>query len=109
MEQGYSSGKDDWRIAEIIVSLVCNKMGIGDYSVNRALSLQRLGMDGDDAVSFMTEFAEKFHVDMRHFDSKKHFGSEGIWPAGLWIKQIPITIADLVEAARSGVWPERTT
>ena len=93
---------------EHIVLFVRDAMGIRNYSINRASSLQRLGMDGEDAVAFMAEFAEKFQVDMTHFDIRRHFGAEGLWPAGLWRKQIAITISDLIEAAKSGVWPERS-
>ena len=92
---------------ERIVELVCDHMGIKSRTVGLQTSLQRIGMDGDDAVAFMSRFAEEFRVDMKNFNFTKYFGLEGLWLAGLWKKQSPLTISDLVAVAKSGVWPEQ--
>ena len=98
---------DEHELYEQIATLVCDQMGIRDRSIGLQTSLQKLGMDGDDAAAFMSRFAEEFQVDMRHFNIRRHFGAEGLWLLGLWKKQMPVTIADLVDAAKSGVWPEQ--
>ena len=95
----------DEDLAARIVALLREHMGITDPAIGHEATLQQLGMDGDDAVLFMTEFADRFRIDMRHFDLKRHFGSEGLWPSGLWKKRIPISIAVLIEAAKTRVWP----
>lgn len=105
--QPSSQSGEDQEHHERIVALVCDQMGIRGRSLKMETSLQQLGMDGDDAVEFMSRFAEEFRVDMRHFNIKRHFGAEGLWLPGLWKKQMPLTISDLVEAAKSGVWPEQ--
>jgi hypothetical protein len=98
---------EDLELYERIVTLICDQMGIRDRSIELQTSLQKLGVDGDDAIALMSRFAEEFRVDMRHFNIKRHFGAEGLWLPGLWKKQMPVTISDLVEAAKSGVWPEQ--
>jgi hypothetical protein len=83
-----------------------------------------LGMDGDDAVEFFTEFFRRFEVESGNFQISRHFGSEG-WPlvtpfALLWraIRFIagdaeetheraglmPVRIADLVAAVEARRW-----
>ena len=96
-------------LAADIVALLRQHMGIRDPAIRREVTLQDLGMDGDDAVSFMTEFAEKFQIDMRHFDIRRHFGSEGLWVPGFWKKLMPIPISLLIEVAKTGVWPKIKT
>jgi hypothetical protein len=78
-----------------------------------------LGVDGADGWEFMESFGQRFGVDISEFESTLHFGPEAgcnpvvalvvlmIWP--LRTKFIPITVRDLVEAARSRKWrtPDR--
>ena len=79
--------------------------------------LQDLGMDGDDGVEFMEAFSEEFDVDMSEFEFKRHFGLEtGIGPLSLVVYLycrlfgkdlsgvIPITLRDLVSAAKAKKW-----
>lgn len=99
----------DSSVEERILDLVREHMGIRDRVIEAGTSLQGLGMDGDDAVSFMVEFAREFRVDMKFFNFKRHFGLEGLWLPGLFRRQHAITISDLVEAAKAGCWPARET
>ncbi len=78
-----------------------------------------LGIDGDDAVDFFEEFGKAFHVNLTDFKIARYFGSEGgdpvsaiaTWLQGWWTGNYhsaagvaPITLRDLVEAARAGRW-----
>jgi acyl carrier protein len=78
-----------------------------------------LGIDGDDAVEFFEEFERAFRVDLTDFKIEKHFGTEAseplssimTWLQGWWTKNhdsaagvVPISVHDLVEAARLGRW-----
>jgi hypothetical protein len=73
-----------------------------------------LGVDGDDGEEFIQAFGERFGVDLSDFRFDQHFGPEGgANPLGcLWYllvprchpRFVPITISDLVEAARKGQW-----
>jgi len=78
-----------------------------------------LRVDGDDGAEFMQAFAQRFGVDLSAFRCERHFGPEAAFNplAYLWLllfdrkqlRLVPITIADLVEAARRGRWqtPDR--
>ncbi len=81
-----------------------------------------LGLDGDDAEEFMTEFSNRFGVDMTGFRFTDHFGSEGMFPwqfpQFIWsaVRAIcgesphsiagvgPIRVEDLIQAAKAGRW-----
>jgi hypothetical protein len=80
-----------------------------------------IGLEGDDAFEMMTAFAQQFNVDMRTYVHDKHFGPEGCgcfpltlvlyWlrsealPRTPWLgEEVPITVGNLVEAARAGKW-----
>lgn len=78
-----------------------------------------LGIDGDDAVDFFTEFEAGFHVDLSDFKISKYFGSETsgllssmiIWLQGVWTGDYhqaasvePITLCDLIESAQARRW-----
>ena len=81
-----------------------------------------LGLDGDDAEEFMTEFSNRFGVDMTGFRFTDHFGSEGMFPWQLpqfiWntVRAIrgvnphsiagvrPIRVEDLIQTAKAGRW-----
>jgi hypothetical protein len=90
-----------------------------------ATLLGDLGLDGDDAEEFITEFSTRFGVDMTGFKFADHFGAEGMFPwqfprfiwnamrnmrgedphavAGLR----PIRVEDLIQAAKAGRWQSR--
>ncbi len=85
-----------------------------------------LGLDGDDAVEFFENFSEQFDVDLSEFEIYKYFGPEWYPPhvllllplyIGLYFIRhylfgkvnrklgfIPITIADLLMAAKTKKW-----
>ena len=76
-----------------------------------------LGVDGADGWEFVEAFGKRFDVDTSGFEAGLHFGPEAagnpfVWLWWLitdtWPKMIPITIADLVAAARSGRWQTPT-
>ena len=77
---------------------------------------------GDDAVEFLGEFARRLHVDMSQFRYESHFAPEGygclellLLPMSAFSRffksgrdescLIPITVGQLVEAAKMGCWP----
>jgi len=78
-----------------------------------------LGIDGDDADELLAAFGKHFDVEMSSLDVARHFGPENTWPWTvicwfmLWSRSgtpeqkarlSPITIADLVRAAKCGKW-----
>lgn len=79
-----------------------------------------LGVDGDDAVDFFEEFAKTFGVDLADFKINQYFGPEVSSDPfssiinllqGWWMGDShkaadvkPISLRDLVEAARAGRW-----
>ncbi len=81
-----------------------------------------LGLDGTDAEEFMEAFSKEFNVDMSEFEFDSHFGPEappklttlvrylycrlvGGDPSRLVDTElIPITLRDLVSAAKAKKW-----
>jgi hypothetical protein len=112
-----------------VLEFVARKLAVrrDKLSVSTTL-LGDLGVAGDDGEQFMKQFSDQFHVDLSQLDSLRHFGPEqAIWPwqipgvlfwtlAGLFgfrfsrrsaeerAGLVPITIGDLVRAARAGHW-----
>lgn len=81
-----------------------------------------MGVDGDDGIEFLTLFAERFRIDMTGLNWSQHFGPEGVYPWApfYWIilalrkgtpeekaRLEPITVGDLIRAAKSGTWLDR--
>jgi hypothetical protein len=72
-----------------------------------------LGVDGDDAEDLLHRFREGLGVNLEALQFGRHFGPEAFNPLvfllpGWWRskrQRIPVTIADLVEAARTQTWP----
>jgi hypothetical protein len=96
--------RDRHDLYERVVALIRDEMRFRG-PIQPTTSLQQIGFDGDDALLFMSRFAEDFRVDMTDFEIRRHFGPEGLWLPSLWAKTVPITISDLVAAASAGVWP----
>ena len=84
-----------------------------------------LGLDGDDAFEFLSDFAKRFNVDMKGFRFEDHFGHEGMYPwqfpvffwrliSAIWDKRKPeevaglkaIKVEDLIQAASARRWSE---
>jgi hypothetical protein len=97
-----------------VFDLVSRKTGlpISSLSLQQRL-LQDLGVDGDDAAELLSELANDHKIDLRNLDFGKHFRPE---PHMLTVfrlpsttkrelaEKIPVTIADLVLAVRTGSW-----
>jgi hypothetical protein len=76
--------------------------------------LHDLGVDGDDGPEYMQAFAECFDVNLSQFEANRHFGPEAGCNPIFYVysvlfardrpKRVPITIRDLVEAARRRKW-----
>ena len=90
-----------------------------------------LHLQGDDALALMEHFFDHFDVDPAAFRFDRFFTPEGVWPGQLLLVLLvllllpvllvwhaighagrrdpstyrPITVADLVEAARTRHWP----
>lgn len=73
-----------------------------------------LGVDGADGWEFMAAFGQRFEVNMGEFFAALHFNDEGgcnpvlvlLWLLyrPRFLRLVPITLGDLVEAARSKQW-----
>ena len=75
-----------------------------------------LGVDGDDASDLLLRLGEEFGINLENVRFDRHFGPEaGFNPLALLLpswwrwrrERLPVTIADLVEAARTHNWPIR--
>jgi hypothetical protein len=73
-----------------------------------------LGLTGDDAGAFLTQFGAHFQVDLTAVEFHRHFGPEGwgcnpLWlffpPAGMReYRKYPVTVDHLVRVAESKRW-----
>jgi len=100
-------------IADKVINLVARETGSDVRKISLQTELCRnLGVDGDDGIELMEKFGQEFRVDMQKFDFGRYFGPEaGFCPFLIffpswwrWRRQFkPLTIADLVKAAESGV------
>lgn len=64
-------------IREEIRQCVADFTGVPMQNLRDGTSLfHDLGMDGDDALEFMQEFARRFHVDLAQFVHSDYFGAE---------------------------------
>lgn len=81
------------------------------------------GCDGDDGAELIEAFAKRFEVDMTGFDITRHFNSERSSNPFIWLsrlvfdrgklnanasaaRNIPITVDNLFEAAKSKRFPD---
>jgi hypothetical protein len=99
-------------IEEQVVAVLARRSGLAKEKVKPdARLVQDLKLDGDDALDAVLEISEKCAMDVSGFDSSRYFRSE---PTLLTLlpflpsqrrdsetKQ-PLTVAELIEAARSG-------
>jgi hypothetical protein len=81
----------------------------------RSRLLHDVGIDADDASEILSDFSERFAVDLSSFAFQRHFGSEldagPRWVVrkifgGEAVRKSPVTVQDLVEAANRGRWIE---
>jgi hypothetical protein len=76
-----------------------------------------LGVDGEDASDLLLRLGKEFEIDLENVRFDRHFGAEGFNPLALLLpgwwrwrrERIPVTIADLIEAARTRTWPIQYT
>jgi hypothetical protein len=72
--------RDPAELETEVIQMIAKERGIRflDVFPEKSLNLD-LGMDGDDAVDFFTEFGERFQVDLAELGEEwhKYFGSEG--------------------------------
>jgi hypothetical protein len=70
-------------------------------------------VDGDDAHDLLLRLSEEFQINLQRMRFYRHFGPEAgfnplaVFLPGWWRwrrERIPVTIADLVEAARTRTW-----
>ena len=98
---------------ETVIQIVAEQSGIArDKLTDDTRIFEDLHLDGDDVVELVEQVATTFGVDMASYRWYHHHGPEGCNPLWLivrpwWMRKthIPIRVADLIEAARTGVWP----
>jgi len=102
-------------IEEEVKEFLVNNGLIKKNSFTLDKTLNELGLDGDDALEFMSAYADKFNVDMSNFDYGKHFGPDSGFfnPISFLsfiffrkINLVPISIEKLIIAAKNGKWFE---
>jgi hypothetical protein len=73
-----------------------------------------LGVDGADAHELLLRLSREFEIDLTCMQFRRHFGPEAAFnPFALLLpswwrwrrERLPVTIADLAEAARTRTWP----
>ena len=89
-------------------------------TLNSAL-VEDLGVDGDDGVDFIVQFADRFQVDLSGFNASDYFDSEGLplHAPFVWFLQLVtlgrlprreekmgIEVEDLVAAAKRRKWSQ---
>ena len=109
MEEG---GAEPSALFERIATLLEREQGYPRERISTATRLaEDAGMDGDDVGEFLDAYRREFGMELTGFKFYHHFGPEGCNPFWLivrpwWqrIERMPITVQDLVEAARAGRW-----
>lgn len=98
---------------ETVLQIVAEQSGVKREKLDDDTRIgEDLHLDGDDVVELVEKVATTFRVDMTNYRWYHHHGPEGCNPLWLivrpwWIRKthIPLRVADLIEAARTGVWP----
>ena len=94
-----------------IKAFVAEFTGVSESELNADTKINAdLGVDGDDALEFMTAFEGRFQVDLSGFVFRKYFGPEGWNPTALLTpkRPDPLTLGQLAEAAEAKVWSPGT-
>src|SRR6267378_5285355 len=92
-----------------IIKLIAGASGVDPQRISTETSLnQDLGIDGDDAAQLLSVYSEAFGVDLSDFRFSEYFRGEphlfNLWRSGRGSNLTPITVRDLVEAARQKKW-----
>ncbi len=106
-------------LVERVKLFVAHQRGVKVSRLTLQTTLQDdLGADGADGWELIEEFGRQFEVDISAFQPRKHFGPEGCgciflclffpWllgePDDILRDYVPISICDLVEAAKAKRW-----
>jgi hypothetical protein len=104
------------KLAEQVTDMIADQTRCNRSKVRPQADLfLDLGVDGDDAEDLLRRFREEFGVNLEALQFGRHFGPEGFNPLVFLLpswwrwkrERIPVTVADLVEAARTQTWPIR--
>ena len=98
---------------ETVLDIVAMESGTAREKLrDETLIVEDLHLDGDDVADLVERVAATCKIDMTHYRWYHHHGPEGCNPLWLifppwWMRKtrIPIRVADLIEGARTGVWP----
>ncbi len=100
--------EDDDQITKRVIAIVAHNRGVEPSTVNFQSDLYKdLGITGDDADVLFEQLNKRLEIDFSGLHFGRHFTSEArYWfPGGHWKRQrIPVTIADLVTAAKNKKW-----
>jgi hypothetical protein len=109
-------------IQQVVFQMLADKMCVRLKELVPEKSVNYdIGMDGDDAVEFFEEFAQRFHVDLTPLGEEwdQYFVPEGVdlgWdngeivtvftasPPRKYHKTVPLLLSRIVEAAEKGHW-----
>jgi acyl carrier protein len=103
------------RVMQMIVDQTACRLS--DLRPNTDL-FRDLGVDGDDAHDLLLRLSDEFGINMENVRFDRHFGPEAslfhplaaftpLLPRWWRWQRIPVTVADLIEAARTQTWPIR--
>ncbi len=108
------------QLSDEVLAFVSAAAGVSDSKISLETTLLGdLGIDGDDGVELMAEYARLFNVNLENYRHELHFGPEGFSPLFFvsWIGFMfrkgtaeqraglePISISDLVRSASQGTW-----
>lgn len=100
-------GNND-QIAKRVIAIVAHNRGVKPSAIRLDSDLYKdLGLTGDDIADLFGELYQRLEIDFAGLNFGRHFTSEARhwFPGGHWKRQrIPVTIADLVAAAKSKKW-----
>jgi uncharacterized protein DUF1493 len=103
-------------LAERVVTVIARQTGCPQSRLQLQTDLWDLGVDGDDAHDLLLRLGGEFQINLQKMQFCRHFGPEtGFNPLAVFLprwwrwrrERIPVTVADLVEAARTRAWPIR--
>src|SRR5262245_47719020 len=104
-------------LPERVMEMIADETRCHPSLLHPETDLWDIGVDGDDARDLLLRLSNDFGVNLESMQLHRHFGPEGtnlfsVFLPGWWRwrrERIPVTIADLVEAAHTKTWPIRYT
>jgi len=99
-------------LEEKLIAWVVQETSFDRSRVNLKSGLANdIGLDGDDAVEFMTRYAQAFNVDMTSFVFHDYFNNEAAWsPLAVVLapfqkkEKKSLLISDLLDCAKTHTW-----